>query len=201
VGSACPRPVDVRLVAATNRELAPLAAAGQFRADLYYRLYVFPMTVPPLRQRVEDIPLLVRHFVRTSARQLGKRIDTVPAEALAALTRHQWPGTVRELQNVIERAVILSSGPVLELAWETRGPQRPAPSTPASADAAGAGTRAHPAGAAGHARGGRGAAWRRGAPGPAPHDAAVPHGEARHRAAAVVMAGINPLKHQATPLW
>jgi formate hydrogenlyase transcriptional activator len=131
VGGARTRHVDVRLVAATNRDLAPLADAGQFRADLYYRLNVFPITVPPLRQRPEDIPLMVRHFVRHYARQLRKRIDTVPAEALAALTRYQWPGNVRELQNVIERAVILSPGPVLQLAWGALAPQRPAPGAPA----------------------------------------------------------------------
>jgi formate hydrogenlyase transcriptional activator len=131
VGSARTRHADVRLVAATNRDLAPLADAGQFRADLYYRLHVFPITIPPLRQRPEDIPLLVRHFVRHYARQLRKRIDTVPAEALAALTRYQWPGNVRELQNVIERAVILSPGPVLQLAWGALAPQRPAPGAPA----------------------------------------------------------------------
>ena len=130
VGSVRTWHVDVRLVAATNRDLAPLADAGQFRADLYYRLHVFPITIPPLRQRVEDIPLLVRHFVSHYARQLRKRIDTVPAEALAALTRYSWPGNVRELQNVIERAVILSPGPVLRLAWDEL-PQRPAPGAPA----------------------------------------------------------------------
>jgi formate hydrogenlyase transcriptional activator len=107
------------------------AAAGQFRADLYYRLHVFPITVPPLRQRVEDIPLLARHFVRRYARRLGKRLDTVPAEALAALTRYAWPGNVRELQNVIERAVILSPGPALQLAWEALAAPRPAAGGPA----------------------------------------------------------------------
>ncbi len=120
VGGTRTRHVDVRLVAVTNRELAPLVAAGQFRADLYYRLNVFPITVPPLRQRVEDIPLLVRHFVRHYARQLGKRLDTVPAEALAALTCYEWPGNVRELQNVIERAVILAHDGVLRPVLPTR---------------------------------------------------------------------------------
>jgi formate hydrogenlyase transcriptional activator len=105
----------VGVVAATNRDLAQLVAAGQFRADLYYRLNVFPILVPPLRQRPEDIPPLVRHFVRRYARQLRKRIDTIPAEAIEALTRYPWPGNVRQLQNVIERAVILSPGPVLRL--------------------------------------------------------------------------------------
>jgi formate hydrogenlyase transcriptional activator len=133
VGGTRTRHVDVRLVAATNRELAQMVDAGQFRADLYYRLHVFPITIPPLRQRVEDIPLLVRHFVSHYARQLRKRIDTVPAEALAALTRYQWPGNVRELQNVIERAVILSPGPVLRLALDELAPRRPAPGAPAKA--------------------------------------------------------------------
>src|SRR5918996_516980 len=113
VGSAHTRRVDVRLVAATNRDLAQMVDAGQFRADLYYRLHVFPVTLPPLRQRPEDIPLLVRHFVRHYAQQLRKRLDTVPAEALEALTRYSWPGNVRELQNVIERAVILAHDGVL----------------------------------------------------------------------------------------
>jgi formate hydrogenlyase transcriptional activator len=116
VGSVRTQRVDVRLVAATHRDLAQLVEAGQFRADLYYRLNVFPITVPPLRQRSEDIPLLVRHFVRHYARQLRKRIDIIPAEAMAALTHYHWPGNVRELQNVIERAVILSPGLALRLA-------------------------------------------------------------------------------------
>ncbi len=107
--------VDVRLVAATHRDLAQLVEAGQFRADLYYRLNVFPLTLPPLRQRPEDIPLLVRHFVRHYARHLHKRIDAIPAEAMDGLTHYPWPGNVRQLQNVIERAVILSPGPVLRL--------------------------------------------------------------------------------------
>lgn len=131
VGSTRPQRVDVRLVVATNRELAPLVAAGQFRADLYYRLNVFPVTIPPLRQRLEDIPLLVHHFVRQYARQLRKRIDTIPAEAMAALTRYSWPGNVRELQNVIARAVILSPGPVLQLVLTDLSPRRPDPGAPA----------------------------------------------------------------------
>ena len=130
VGSARSRQVDVRLVAATNRDLAQLMAAGQFRADLYYRLHVFPITVPPLRQRSEDIPLLVHHFVRHYARQLRKRLDTIPAEAMEALVRYQWPGNVRELQNVIERAVILSPGPTLRLAPDQLPQWRPATGSP-----------------------------------------------------------------------
>jgi formate hydrogenlyase transcriptional activator len=107
--------VDVRLVAATNRDLLRQVEAGQFRPDLYYRLNVFPITVPPLRQRPEDIPLLARHFVRHYAQRMRKRVDIIPAEVIEALTHHSWPGNIRQLQNVIERAVILSPGPVLHL--------------------------------------------------------------------------------------
>jgi formate hydrogenlyase transcriptional activator len=125
LGSTRTQHVDVRLVAATNRELAQLVDAGHFRADLYYRLNVFPIAVPPLRQRPEDIPLLLGHFVRHYAQELRKRIDTIPTEALAALTHYAWPGNVRELQNVVERAVILSPGPVLRLALDELPRRRP----------------------------------------------------------------------------
>jgi transcriptional regulator with GAF, ATPase, and Fis domain len=107
--------VDVRLVAATNRNLIEMVARGQFREDLYYRLAVFPIGMPPLRERAADIPLLVYSFVRRFSRQSGKRIDEVTAEAMQLLVDYRWPGNVRELQNVIERAVILCRGPVLEL--------------------------------------------------------------------------------------
>jgi len=126
LGSPRTRRINVRLVAATNHDLAQLVEAGQFRADLYYRLNVFPITVPPLRQRPEDIPLLVRHFVRRYARHLHKRIDTIPAEAMETLTHYPWPGNVRELQNVIERAVILSPGPTLRVALDELPRNRPA---------------------------------------------------------------------------
>jgi len=106
-------PVDVRLVAATNHDLAKMVADHQFRIDLYYRLKVFPITLPPLRERADDIPVLVRHFVLRHSRRMGKRIETIPSEVMHALTRWRWPGNVRELENFIERAVILSSGPVL----------------------------------------------------------------------------------------
>ncbi len=115
LGSTRTRHVDVRLVAATNRDLAQMVAEGTFREDLYYRLNVFPLTVPPLRERVEDLPLLVRHFVHTNARRMRKRIDTIPADVLDALGGYHWPGNVRELQNVIERAVILTPDAVLRL--------------------------------------------------------------------------------------
>jgi formate hydrogenlyase transcriptional activator len=104
---------DARLIAATNRDLDQLVAEGKFRSDLYYRLNVFPVRVPALRERPEDIPLLVRHFVQQFSRRLGKAIDAIPAETMTALTRYAWPGNIRELQNVIERAVILTNGPVL----------------------------------------------------------------------------------------
>jgi formate hydrogenlyase transcriptional activator len=107
--------VNVRLVAATNRDLAQMAANGQFRNDLYYRLNVFPVVLPPLRDRREDIPRLVRHFAQKVARRMGRQIETIPTEAMNALVAYPWPGNVRELENVIERAVILSPGPALQL--------------------------------------------------------------------------------------
>jgi formate hydrogenlyase transcriptional activator len=107
--------VNVRLVAATNCDLVGLVSKKLFRSDLYYRLNVFPIHVPPLRDRQGDIPLLVTHFVKIFADQMGKHIDKVPAHVLEALVRHPWPGNIRELENAIERAVILSSGPVLHL--------------------------------------------------------------------------------------
>jgi transcriptional regulator with GAF, ATPase, and Fis domain len=90
-----------------------MIADRQFRGELYYRLKVFPMTIPPLRERSEDIPLLVRHFVNKHARRMGRRIESIPPEVMHALTRWRWPGNVRELENFMERAVILSPGPVL----------------------------------------------------------------------------------------
>jgi transcriptional regulator with GAF, ATPase, and Fis domain len=113
LGSTRTIPVDVRLVVATNRDLAKMVADRQFRSDLYYRLKVFPITTPPLRERAEDIPLLVRHFVDKHARRMNRRIDTIPSDAMQALTRWHWPGNVRELENFLERAVILSRGSVL----------------------------------------------------------------------------------------
>ena len=107
--------VDVRLVAATNRDLAQMVADGEFRNDLYYRLNVFPVVLPPLRERRDDIPRLVRHFAQKVARRMGRRIETIPAEAMDALVQYPWPGNVRELENVIERAVILSPGPTLQI--------------------------------------------------------------------------------------
>jgi formate hydrogenlyase transcriptional activator len=107
--------VDVRVVAATNRDLAEMVEERLFRSDLYYRLNVFPITVPPLRDRAEDIPLLVRYFAQKHARRMDRHIETIPAEEMEALTRYSWPGNVRELENLIERAVILSRGPALHV--------------------------------------------------------------------------------------
>ncbi|HTO68610.1 MAG TPA: sigma-54 dependent transcriptional regulator [Casimicrobiaceae bacterium] len=107
---------DVRLVAATNCDLEAMVADGGFRRDLYYRLNVFPITLPPLRERRRDIPALAWHFTERIARSMQKRIDTIPESTMDALCAHDWPGNVRELENTIERAVILSSGPALEVA-------------------------------------------------------------------------------------
>jgi formate hydrogenlyase transcriptional activator len=115
LGSARTIRVDVRVVAATNRDLPQMVALGEFRSDLYYRLNVFPVVLPPLRERPDDIPRLVRHFTQQFARRMGRRIETIPAAAMAALTQYGWPGNIRELQNVIERAVILSPGSSLQI--------------------------------------------------------------------------------------
>jgi transcriptional regulator with GAF, ATPase, and Fis domain len=111
--------VDVRVIAASNRDLADEVRQGRFRRDLYYRLNVFPITLPALRERRSDIPLLVRHLVDRFGEQLGKRIDTIAPEIMHALETYDWPGNIRELENVIQRAMILSSGTSLSLgeAW------------------------------------------------------------------------------------
>lgn len=113
LGSTRTQQVDVRVVAATHRNLKQMVADGQFRSDLYYRLHVFPLSVPPMRERREDIPVLVRHFVDEYARRMNRRIETIPLQAMEAFRSYSWPGNVRELQNFIERAVILSPGSVL----------------------------------------------------------------------------------------
>jgi PAS domain S-box-containing protein len=133
LGSTRTIPVDVRLVSATNRDLDRMVADREFRTDLYYRLKVFPIRVPPLRERVGDIPLLVHYFTQKYAQRMNKRITTIPAEVMEALTRWSWPGNVRELENFIERAVILSRGQVLQAPLsELRMPQpepEPGPAT------------------------------------------------------------------------
>ncbi|MBV8265782.1 MAG: sigma 54-interacting transcriptional regulator, partial [Planctomycetaceae bacterium] len=116
--------VEVRLVAATHRDLARMVADGRFREDLYYRLNVFPLVLPPLRERRDDIPRLVRHFTQRFARRMGRRIEAIPSAVMEALVRYPWPGNIRELQNVLERAVILSPGPSLQVPL---GDLQPAP--------------------------------------------------------------------------
>jgi formate hydrogenlyase transcriptional activator len=115
LGSTHTHRVNVRVVAATNQDLATLVAEKQFRMDLYYRLNVFPVAVPPLRHRLEDIPMLVAHFAHTYAERMAKQIQTIPSDSMEALVRYAWPGNIRELQNFIERAVILTQEDVLRL--------------------------------------------------------------------------------------
>jgi formate hydrogenlyase transcriptional activator len=115
LGSTHTHRVNVRVVAATNQNLTALVAEKQFRMDLYYRLNVFPVAVPPLRHRLEDIPMLVAHFARTYAERMAKQIEKIPTDAMEALVSYPWPGNIRELQNFIERAVILTEGDVLQL--------------------------------------------------------------------------------------
>jgi len=115
LGSTRTKKVNIRVIAATHRDLEEMILKKQFRSDLYYRLNVFPISIPPLRERPEDIPLLVEHFMEQAARKMNKAIDTVPHETMEALCEYRWPGNIRELENVIERAVILSPGPVLHV--------------------------------------------------------------------------------------
>jgi formate hydrogenlyase transcriptional activator len=113
LGSTRTHQVDVRLVAATNRDLTEMVRRGEFRSDLYYRLNVFPILMPPLRARPDDIPVLVTHFAEIFGRRVGRQIEHIPLETMSALSSYQWPGNIRELQNLIERAVILSKDGVL----------------------------------------------------------------------------------------
>jgi len=115
LGSTKTIKVNVRLVAATNRDLSQMVADKQFRSDFYYRLNVFPITVPPLRERPDDVPVLVRYFAQQYAQRMKKRIETIPAETMTVLSRYYWPGNIRELENLIERSVILSHGPNLSV--------------------------------------------------------------------------------------
>ena len=145
LGSSRTRRVDVRLVAATNCDLEEMVERREFRRDLFYRLNVFPITLPPLRERVEDIPLLVSFFAQKFAQRMKKPIERIPAEASLALQRYAWPGNVRELENLIERAVILSRGAELEipLAELKLAPEEVAETTVAAIEAtAGAGAAA-----------------------------------------------------------
>jgi formate hydrogenlyase transcriptional activator len=115
LGSSRTLRTDARLIAATNRDLGAMVEDQKFRADLFYRLNVFPVEVPPLRARPDDIPLLVRHFVQQFARRMSRTVDTIPTETMNVLMRYHWPGNIRELQNLVERAVILSTGPILKV--------------------------------------------------------------------------------------
>jgi formate hydrogenlyase transcriptional activator len=115
LGSTKTLRVDARLVAATNCDLAAMVADRRFRSDLYYRLNVFPIHLAPLRERSDDIPPLVRHFTQRFARRMGRRIESIPVDIMEALLAYQWPGNIRELQNIIERAVILSRGTTLHV--------------------------------------------------------------------------------------
>jgi len=123
LGSTRTLRTDARLIAATNRDLSALVEDQKFRQDLFYRLNVFPIVVPPLRERREDIPMLVRHFAQQFARRMKKNVETIPTETMDLLTRYDWPGNIRELQNLIERAVILSSGPTLMVPVEGLNPR------------------------------------------------------------------------------
>ena len=125
LGSTRTQKVNIRIVAATHRDLEGMILEKLFRSDLYYRLNVFPIRVPPLRERPDDIPVLVQHFVLQATRRMRKRIDTIPPETMEALIQHQWPGNIRELENVIERAVILCSGPELRLSPRDLNPRAP----------------------------------------------------------------------------
>jgi formate hydrogenlyase transcriptional activator len=120
LGNPQPLKVDCRIIAATHRNLEKLVAEGAFREDLYYRLNVFPIRVPPLRERLEDIPLLAWRFIDEFSRAFGKRIESVAPESLAALARHSWPGNIRELRNVVERAMITATGAALTIALPSK---------------------------------------------------------------------------------
>jgi formate hydrogenlyase transcriptional activator len=132
LGSTRTHQMDVRLVAATNRDLTDMVKRSEFRSDLYYRLNVFPLMLPPLRARREDIPELVMHFVETLGRRLGREIERIPPETMSALSSYDWPGNIRELQNLIERAVILSNEGVLPNPLPAAGTQNVEISGPAN---------------------------------------------------------------------
>jgi len=127
VGGSRAIPVDVRVIAATNRDLSAAIAAGTFRSDLFYRLNVFPIHVPPLRKRPEDIPMLIEYFVKRFAEKMAKRIRQIEKRTLELCERYQWPGNIRELQNIVERSVILCTGDTFSIdeAWLSgQGPLR-----------------------------------------------------------------------------
>jgi transcriptional regulator with GAF, ATPase, and Fis domain len=133
VGSSKTQKVNVRVIAASNRDLAADSRNGRFRADLYYRLNVFPVDLPPLRERRDDIPLLAVHFMQRAARKLGKRLDRIDPASMQRLVAHSWPGNIRDLQNVIERAAILADGAELVVAWDLGPGSAQEPPAPARA--------------------------------------------------------------------
>ena len=185
--------VDVRIVAATNRDLKAMVEENKFRADLYYRLAVFPLNVPPLRERREDIPLLTRYFVQKHARRMGRNIESIPTHALEALTNYDWPGNIRELQNVIERSVVLSNGPELHVAlpetdWQARRHRVARPGFECDRDIR---ARANTAGVEGNQGNGRGTE-RGSRPARAEaDDPASTHAEIQHRSPVSMSTGIN----------
>jgi transcriptional regulator with PAS, ATPase and Fis domain len=125
VGGKNPIKVNVRIIAATNRDLLTEVHEGRFRSDLYYRLNVFPITIPALRDRKEDIPMLANHFIQRFARSVGKKVTSISQKALADLQTYNWPGNIRELEHTIERSIILSTGPILkEIHLNTTLPER-----------------------------------------------------------------------------
>jgi len=141
LGSSRTLRTDARLIAATNRDLEAMVSEQKFRSDLFFRLNVFPVHVPPLRERQGDIPLLVRHFTQQFSRRMNRAIETIPSATMDALGRYHWPGNIRELQNVIERAVIISSGPVLsvdvtDLKFPKAGPPAEKPASAKSTNGA-----------------------------------------------------------------
>jgi DNA-binding NtrC family response regulator len=139
VGASRMKKADVRFIAATNRDLKIMADQGHFREDLFYRLNVFPITIPPLRERRDDIPRLLYHFLRQTCRETGKRVDGFSDESLEMLVNHDWPGNVRQLKNVVARLVIIADSPLLEPQdlsdhWETQ-PEQTRDEVPESLDA------------------------------------------------------------------
>jgi transcriptional regulator with GAF, ATPase, and Fis domain len=141
VGSSAPLRTDVRLIVATNRQMDADVRAGRFRQDLWYRLNIFPITVPPLRQRREDIPLLTAHLIQKHCRKVGRPVLEVSRASMATLQAHTWPGNVRELENVVERAVILSRGKWAEISVDVPQPADLVPAPPPTPHGAGNGSR------------------------------------------------------------
>ena len=185
VGGTQTLKVHVRLVAATNRDLAQAVSEGKFRADLFYRLNVFPIHVPPLRERLDDVPRLVRHFVMLYAAKMGKKIGAPSDDVVGRLRSYHWPGNVREMQNVIERAVILASKGRLELGrprYRSRSPEAARP------DARGHRARTRLGRSRGDGLAGQRSTRRRDDSRTQAHDTRSPHEEARHRAALLIPA-------------